>query len=362
MEVSFVDLAALHEPIREELDGAIASVVDKSAFILGDHVEKFEEEWAKYCGTKYALGVSSGTAALHLALLAAGIGKGDEVITVANTYFATAEAISYTGATPVFVDIDPATCNIDPFLARDAVTDRTRAIIPVHLYGRVADMDNIMQIAQEYSLVIIEDACQAHGATYREVRAGSIGHIGCFSFYPSKNLGAFGDAGAVVTDDPNYYSVMKKFRSHGQETKGWHPRIGYNYRMDAIQAAVLSVKLPHLDDWNERRRAIAAYYDRRLMDVRLPKGDKGHVYHLYAIHNRNRNHIRDYLTAHHVSTGLHYPTPIHLQMPYYFDGETLPHTEASAKEELSLPMHPAMTFEEAEYVAKTIEESGYVYG
>jgi dTDP-4-amino-4,6-dideoxygalactose transaminase len=264
VKIPLVDLRAQHDPLRPALIAAIGDVIDRNAFAGGPFVERFEQEFAAFCGTRHAVGVGNGTDALWMALAGLGVGPGDEVITVAHTFMATAEAISLCGATPVFVDIDERTYTMDPALIEPAITRRTKAIVPVHLYGQMADMDPIMEIATRHNLFVVEDACQAHGAEYRGRRAGSIGHAGCFSFYPGKNLGALGEAGAVATNDDALSEVMRVFRDHGQTTKYRHERVGWNARMDGIQAAALSIKLKNLKDANERRRENAALYDRFL--------------------------------------------------------------------------------------------------
>src|SRR5262249_28396607 len=347
--------------IKSEIDAAIAGVLESCQFVLGDEVAAFEEEFAAYCDARYAIAVSSGTSALHLALLAANIGPGDEVITVPFTFVATVSAICYTGARPVFVDIDPRTFNINPDAIEAAITDRTKAIIPVHLYGQPADMDPILEIARRRGLAVIEDACQAHGAEYKGRRAGSLADIGCFSFYPGKNLGAYGEGGMVVTDNAEYARTIRMLRDWGAEQKYHHVLKGYNYRLEGIQGAVLRVKLRHLETWTEARRAAAARYDRLLAGsgVATPKAMAyaRHVYHIYAIRTSNRRALQDALHAQGIQTGIHYPTPVHL-LPAFADlgyarGE-FPYAEQAAEEVLSLPMFPELTAEECEVVARAV--------
>ena len=287
MNVPFVDLKTQYQNIRGEIDPAIGEVVSSAWFVGGPRLKTFEEEFASFCGAGHAIGVSSGTAALHVALVAAGVGSGDEVITAPNTFIATTEAITLAGARPVFVDVEPESCNIDPGLIEKAITGRTRAIMPIHLYGQPADMDPILEIARRHDLTVIEDACQAHGAEYRGNKVGPLGHIGCFSFYPGKNLGAYGDGGMVVTNDPDLAGTVRMLSNHGQKEKNRHPREGFNYRLDAIQAAVLGVKLKHLERWNAMRRDHARLYNELLagLDVKTPveKEFAKHVFHLLSL-------------------------------------------------------------------------------
>src|SRR5579885_2659456 len=309
--IPYADLKAQHRAIKPELDEAIARVLESGEFVLGSEVAGFEEEFAAYCGARFGVGVNSGTSALHLSLLAAGIGPGDEVITVPFTFVATVAAIGYTGARPVFVDVDPLTYTMDPKLVERAITNRTKAILPVHLYGQSADMDPIMEIARRYNLLVIEDACQAHGARYKGRRVGSIGDLGCFSFYPGKNLGAYGEGSAVVTNSSEYARTVRMLRNWGEETRYHHVLKGYNYRLEGIQGAVLRVKLRKLDQWNELRRAHANEYTRALSGscVGTPRiADYGaHVFHVYAIRTTKRAEFRDHLTTLGIQTGVHYP-------------------------------------------------------
>jgi len=350
MHVPFVDLRQQHDAIAESLKASVMRVLDSQVYIQGPEVEAFEEEFAAACHTSHAVAVNSGTAALHVALAVLGVAPGDEVITVSHTFIATAEAISAAGAVPVFVDIDPDTYLMDPALLEAAITPRTRAIIPVHLYGQIADMDRILAIARRHHLPVIEDACQAHGATYKGRPAGGLGDIGCFSFYPSKNLGAIGEGGAAVTNSPDLAAAMRRLRDHGQSRRYYHDVVGYNYRMNAIQGAALRVKLPHLGEWNARRREHAALYSRLFLGLPLatpierPECDS--VYHLYVVRLEDRDGLRAHLSAHNIGTAVHYPVPVHLQAAYaglgYRRG-SLPVTEATVDQIVSLPMFAELT-------------------
>jgi dTDP-4-amino-4,6-dideoxygalactose transaminase len=315
--IPFLDLAAQYRTIKDEIDEALARVVSKSQFILGPEVEAFEEEFARYCGARHAVGVNNGTSALHLALLAGGIRPGDEVITVSFTFVATVEAILYAGARPVFVDVDPRSCTMDPSKLEDAVTPRTRAILPVHLYGRCADMDPIATVARRHGLLLIEDAAQAQGAAYKERRAGSLGDLACFSFYPGKNLGAFGEGGAVVTSDSELARTVRMLRDHGQSSRYNHDTVGYNARLEGIQGAVLRVKLRYLDGWNEARRVRAGRYRARLGGVPVAFLDDvpyaTPVHHIFPVFTKERTALQEHLRTKDVGTGIHYPAPVHLQ-------------------------------------------------
>jgi dTDP-4-amino-4,6-dideoxygalactose transaminase len=365
MKVPFLDIKAQDKSIKGEINDAIQQVLDSCAFAGGPFVEKFERNFAKYCQSKYCVGVGSGTEALWLALLALGIGPTDEVITVPNTFIATAEAISICGATPVFVDIDEQTYTINPDKIEAAITPKTKAIIPVQLFGQMADMDTIMGIANANNLFVIEDACQAHGAEYKGRRAGSIGDAGCFSFYPGKNLGAYGEAGAVTTNNAELADKIKALRDHGQIKKYHHRLIGWNSRVDGIQAAILSVKLNHLDDWNNKRRKIAGHYNEKLAgaDGLLRPFEAPfarHVYHIYAIRITGRDKLLARLAAKEIYCGIHYPKPIHLQNAYRFldlPQKSFPKTEICADELLSLPMFPELTAEQIDYTAFEIKRS-----
>jgi dTDP-4-amino-4,6-dideoxygalactose transaminase len=361
--VPFVDLKAQHAPIRGEIDQVIREVIDNAAFIGGRFLADFEQSFARFCGVEHAVGAGSGTGALHMALLAYGVGPGHEVITVAHTFAATVEAILHAGASPVFVDVDPATYTMDPAQIEAAITPRTRAIIPVHLYGQCADMDAINAIAGKRGLVVIEDAAQAHGARIGERRAGSLGEMACFSFYPAKNLGAFGDAGMVVTRDAEKARAVRLFADHGSPDKYHHTILGYNYRCDAIQAAVLNVKLRRLKQWNEQRRRAAQKYGELLggiEGVTVPAERFYHVYHLYVIRVAERDRLREFLSKRSIATGLHYPVPMHLQPILAGHAQAksgaLPVTERVVGEILSLPMFPDLTDAQVVEVAGAIRE------
>ncbi len=364
MKVPFVALAKQHKVFKSEILSMISHALDEAAFIGGENVAKFEEEFAEFCNTSHCVGVSSGTDALRFALIAVGIGAGDEVITVPNTFIATTEAITQVGARPVFVDIDPVTYNMDVSQLEGVVTDKTRAILPVHLYGQAADMDPIMELARKFNLSVIEDACQAHGALYKGNSCGSMADAGCFSFYPGKNLGACGEGGAVVTDNAELAGSVRMLRNHGQKEKYIHEIEGYNGRLDAIQAGILRIKLKQLKDWNDARIGIAACYQRLLSDIpfiRLPQEATYAtrcVYHLYVVLAEKRDELRQYLYAKGIETGLHYPVPLHLQKAYehlgYKKGD-FPVAEQVAEKLLSLPIYPEMTEAQVEYVADSIK-------
>ena len=362
--IPFVDLKAQYASIRTEVNAAIQGVLDSCQFTLGSEVAALEDEYAKYCQAKHAIGVNSGTSALHLALLATGVEPGDEVITVPFTFVATASAIHYCHARPVFVDIDPHSFNMDPNRVEAAITKRTRAILPVHLYGQCADMDPLRDIARRHGLALIEDAAQAHGAEYKGRRAGSLGDIACFSFYPGKNLGAYGEAGMVVTDSDEHARKLRMLRDWGAEKKYEHVLKGYNYRMEGIQGAVLRVKMRYIEAWTEARRAHAAQYDQLLgaQGVSTPQVMPGarHVFHIYAIRTRQRANRIDALRARGVSTGIHYPHPVHL-LPAYADlgyrGGDFPHSEQAANEVLSLPMYAELTADQCRQVADAVLET-----
>ena len=365
MRVPFLDLSAHHAPIRGEIDAAIDEVIDCGAFAGGPFVAEFEEDFAAYCGCAYAVGVGSGTDALWLTLLALGVGPDDEVITVPNTFMATAEAITYCGAKPVFVDVDPLTYTMDPTLIEDAITSRTKAIIPVHLFGQPADMDPILEIARSHGLTVIEDAAQAHGAQYKGRCAGSIGDAGCFSFYPGKNLGALGEAGAVVTGNSELQKRIRILRDHGQIHKYHHTMIGWNARMDGIQAAVLGVKLQHLERGNELRRLHASKYDEALKGFEhlitpFVADYSRHVYHIYAIRVPGRDEIMGLLAEMGVACGIHYPVPIHLQNAYQslgYETGAFPIAEKAANQFISLPMFPELTSDQVDIVTKAMKKA-----
>lgn len=362
MRVPFLDLKAHHEPLREEILAAIGEVIDTSAFAGGPFVARFEEEFAAFCGSPHAIGVGNGTDALWFALLALGVGPGDEVITVPMTFMATAEAISFCGAKPVFVDIDPQTYTMDPAQLEQAITRRTKAIVPVHLFGQMADMDPIMEIARRHGLPVVEDACQAHGAEYKGRKAGTIGVAGCFSFYPGKNLGAFGEAGAVVTADARLKEKIQMLRDHGQARKYHHTVVGWNGRMDGIQGAVLRIKLRHLARANAARRAHAQLYTRLLANVEevIPPHEASYgrsVYHLYAVRVQNRDAVLRRLTERGIGCGVHYPIPVHLQEAYRHLGlcrGSFPVAEQCANEFLSLPMYPELASAQVRLVAEEV--------
>jgi len=384
--VNFFDLSVQHHRLKEELLEAMRATLDSGRFALGPMVERFETEFARFCGAEFAVAVNSGTSALHLALLGLGVGEGDEVITAPNTFIATTEAISMCGAKPVFADIDPETRTLDPSAVEKALTENTAAIVPVHLYGTPAPMEELMAVAGAKGISVVEDACQAHGAecftrwkggtkgehpSWKKV--GTVGHAGCFSFYPAKNLGALGEGGILVTDDGDLARRARALREHGQEEKYIHVREGFNYRMDAIQGAVLSIKLRHLDEWNAARRELAARYDEGLkgLDISLPvePGYARSVYHLYVIESENREKLRTHLAGKGVATGLHYPVALHLQRAYeclgYAEG-SFPAAERSCAQVLSLPIYPELEASGQELVIEAVrgfcesavEESG----
>ncbi len=348
--IPFLDLKAQYQGIRQEVTAAVHEVLESGQFVLGEAVAAFEREFAAYCGVAHAVAVNSGTSALHLALLAAGVRPGDEVITVPFTFVATAAAIEYAGARPVFVDIDPETCTLDVNQLERAITKRTRAILPVHLYGRPADMDPILQVARRRALTVVEDAAQAHGAEYRGRRVGGLGDLGCFSFYPGKNLGACGEGGMVTTNESAHARTLRMLRDWGQESKYHHVLKGFNYRMEGIQGAVLRVKLRRLEEWTEARRACSRLYDRLLrgagVETPKPVPDGRHVYHVYAVRAPGRDGLQEALRRQGIQTGIHYPIPVHLQ-PAYADlgyaAGAFPHAEQAAREVLSLPMYPELT-------------------
>jgi dTDP-4-amino-4,6-dideoxygalactose transaminase len=366
MRVPFLDLQIQYQQHKEELDAAIQQVLDTSAYVGGPAVGAFEEDFAAYIGASYVLGVANGTDSLFLALKACGVGVGDEVITAANTFIATAEAISMTGAGVVLVDCDPDSYTIDPKKIEDAITPQTKAIIPVHLYGQPADMDSVMEIARKHDLKVVEDACQAHGATFEDRRVGTIGDVGCFSCYPGKNLGAYGDAGIAVTNDEEIARKIRLIQNHGGTKKYVHEVVGWNSRLDTIQAAVLQVKLRYLDEWNAKRNEHAAAYQELMADlpVRVPRViNKSHVWHLFVIEVDQRDDLAKHLAERGVATGIHYPSPLHLTEAYadlpYGKG-SFPVAEASSERILSLPMYPEMTREQIEHVVDAIHQFSVV--
>jgi dTDP-4-amino-4,6-dideoxygalactose transaminase len=361
MLIPFVDLKAQYHSIKPEIDTAIARVLESGEFASGSEVVAFEKEFAAYCQANYAVAVNSGTSALHLALLAAGVGPGDEVITVPFTFVATVAAILYTGARPVFVDIEPRSFTMDVNQIESAITPRTKAILPVHLYGQPADMEPILEIAGRFALRVIEDAAQAHGAEYKNRRVGAIGDIGCFSFYPGKNLGAYGEGGIVVTKHSEHAEKAKLLRDWGQKEKYQHVLKGYNYRMDNLQGSILKVKLRHLDTWTEARRANANVYNDLLSKTELiTPGEmpySRHVYHLYVVRSIRRNALQQDMSREGIQTGIHYPIPVHLQPAYadlgYHTGD-FPRSEQAAHEVLSLPMSPQLSGTKQERVATAL--------
>lgn len=362
-KIELVDLKRHNSFFAQQMAQKFTDIVSSGNFILGQEVAAFEEEFAAYCGVSFAVGVSSGTDALFLVLLSCGVGEDDEVITVANSFFSTTMAITMAGARPVFVDIDPITYTIDPDLIEKSITSKTKAILPVHLYGQPAEMGPIMEIARKRGLLVVEDACQAHGAMYNGRPCGSLGDAGCFSFYPTKNLGALGDGGAVTTNDPTIAERVRLMRNYGQQSKNCHICHGFNSRLDSLQAALLMLKLPHLKNFNSKRRANAKMYS-SLLDCKgviAPRSAPStvHSYHIYALRTSQRDELRDFLAQKGVATGIHYPVPAHLQVPFmalgYKTGD-LPQTEKHCSEVLSLPMFPELTCEEIEYIALSINQ------
>jgi dTDP-4-amino-4,6-dideoxygalactose transaminase len=361
--IPFVDLKAQYHSIKTEINFAIANVLESSQFVLGNEVAAFEEEFAAYCQAQYAVGVNSGTSALHLALLAVGIGPGDEVVTVPFTFVATVAAICYTGAKPVFIDIEPGSFTMDVTQLEKAITKRTKAILPVHLYGQPTDMDPISEIARRYKLKVVEDAAQAHGAEYKGKRVGGLGDLGCFSFYPGKNLGAYGEGGMVVTNNPDYARTIRMLRDWGQERKYYHDLKGYNYRLDGMQGAVLRVKLRNLETWTEARRKHATQYNQLLKNsgVQTPqeKDYARHVYHIYAIRTSQREALQKALNKQRIQTGIHYPIPVHLLKAHADLGHKrgdFPYSEQAANEVLSLPMYAELSQEQIEKVTTVMKE------
>jgi dTDP-4-amino-4,6-dideoxygalactose transaminase/acetyltransferase-like isoleucine patch superfamily enzyme len=358
-----VDLGAQYRELKNHIDVAFQDILNSGVFILGPHVEAFEEAFASYCTVDHAIGVNSGTSALHLAMLALGIGPGDEVITCAHTFIATIEAIAYTGAKPILVDATSDACVMDVAQVESAISPNTRAIIPVHLYGQPVDMDPLIEIAQAHELAVIEDAAQAHGSTYKGRKVGSLGTAACFSFYPTKNLGAYGEAGAVVTNDPEMAQRVRHLRSHGESTRYHHDLVGYNNRMSALQGAVLNIKLPYLDEWNAQRRHHATAFTTRLTDlpltlpIEVPYAQ--HVYHLYVVQADRRDELYDRLRANKIIVSIHYPIPVHLTPAFAYLGYeagSFPVAEHLAKQVLSLPLYPEMTIEQIERITAMVHE------
>ncbi len=361
MNIPLIDLGIQHRNLRSEINSAIEGVLDRSDFILGQEVAKLEEEFAAYCGTKYAVGVDSGLSALELSLRAFGVGVGDEVIVPAHTFTATAAAVTFAGAKPIFVDVSPETLCIDVRKIEAVITPHTKAILPVHLYGLPADMDRIWAIAEKHNLIVVEDACQAHGAMYKGRRAGNLGDVAAFSFYPTKNLGACGDAGMITTNDVTAVEIIRAMRNCGQKTKNVHELSPFNHRLDNLQAAILRVKLRYLDQWIVSRRRLAAHYNKLLAGSNIVTPaepvDCEHVYHLYVIRSQNRDALQTHLKERGIGTAIHYPNPVHLQ-PFYAQSGTLPGqflvAEKICTEILSLPMYPELTKEQVEIVALEI--------
>ena len=363
MKVPFLDLKEQHRRLGGELRGAIDRVLESGWFVLGPEVEAFEDAFARYLGCRRLVAVNSGTAALHLSLLALGIGPGDEVITVPYTFIATAEAITAVGARPVLVDVDPVSYTMDPGKVEAAITEKTRAMIPVHLCGQPADMQPLTAIAEQHGIAVVEDACQAHGAQYRGRQAGTLGTAGCFSFYPSKNLGCCGEGGAVAANDAGLAERVSMLRNHGSHGRFDHSFPGFNFRMESLQGSVLSTKLKHLDEWNHARREIAKHYDQKLagsgVTVPAEMPYARHVYHLYMIQAPERDRLREALAARGIETGLYYPVPVHLEKAYshlnYRAGD-FPVSEGLAQHSLSLPIYPEMGLDAVDYVASAIQE------
>ena len=360
--IAFVNLRAQYDAVKPQLDAAIASVLHRSAYINGPEVDELQAWFAAYCGVRHAIGVSSGTRAIELVLRGLGVGGGDDVITSANTFIATAAAISAAGARPVLVDVDEATGNLDPNAVESALTTKTKAIIPVHLYGRPAAMDELRAIAKRRDVALVEDAAQAHGAKYRGAKAGSLGTAGCFSFYPTKNLGAFGDAGIVTTDDDELAARIRLLRDHGRVSKYEHDVVGYTARLDNLQAAVLRVQAEKLDEWNARRRQAARWYDELLPQNAIRTSDDPRdecVYHLFVVRVPRRDELRAHLEACGIATAIHYPIPVHLQPAYRELGYSVgnfPVTERLTREIVSLPMHPFLTRSDVQHVADAVAD------
>ncbi len=361
VKVPYLDLKAQYRSIKPEIDAAVRGVLESGQFVLGPEVAAFEQEFAAYCSTAECVALNSGTSALHLALLAAGIGAGDEVITTPFTFVASVAAILYAGARPVLVDIEPRSFTLDPAKIESAITPRTKALLPVHLYGQPADMDRIMQIGRRHGLIVIEDAAQAHGAKYKGRTVGSIGDMACFSFYPGKNLGAYGEAGAITTSNPDFARTIRMLRDWGQDRKYHHLLRGYNYRMEGFQGAVLRVKLRHLEQWTESRRALVRQYNELLADCDLETPAEmpwaRHVYHVYTVRAKQRDHLEAALNDDGIQTGIHYPVPVHLQPAYadlgYGPG-AFPEAEAAAAQVLSLPLYPELSPEAVAQVGEAV--------
>lgn len=364
LTIPFVDLKKQYYCLRQEISTSFEALFKSTSFIKGPFLEKFEESFAKYTGTKYCIGVASGTDALHLSLVALGVEKDDEVIIPVNTFVATAYAVLYVGAKPILVDIDPKTYNIDVNLIEKNITKKTKAIIPVHLYGQPAQMDKIMLLARKYKLAVVEDACQAHGAVHKGKKIGSFGDLAAFSFYPGKNLGAYGDGGAITTNSPRFAKILRSLRDYGSSTKYLYDRIGYNSRLDSIQAAILQIKLKYLTAWNQKRRKLADHYNKKInAEIPLIKTPVIHkqaisVFHLYVIQTPKRDRLINFLTSRGIETGIHYPKPLHLQKSLkklgYKKGD-FPVAEKLSNKILSLPMFPELTFKQQDYVVESIK-------
>ena len=360
--IPYLDLKTQYQTIKPEIEKAVLRVLQSGQYVLGEEVQAFEEDFAAYCHTRFAVAVNTGTSALHLSLLAAGIGPGDEVITTPLTFVATIAAILYTGARPVLVDVEAKTLNLDADCIVSAITPKTKAILPVHLHGKPARMEAVLQISQKWNLCVIEDAAQAHGAEVGGKRTGSMGLTGCFSFYPSKNLGAYGEGGAITTDDPKIEQKIRMLRDWGMGKKYHHDLRGFNFRMESLQGAILRVKLKHLEKWIEARRILARRYTEKLMDVPLQvpeiPEEVRHVYHAYAVMVENRDELREYLASNGIQTSIHYPIPVHLQKAYadlgYKAGD-LPNAEAACQKLLSLPLYPEMTTAQVDEVVETLK-------
>src|SRR5580698_7555259 len=364
VKVPYLDLKAQYQSIKPEIDAAIARVLESCQFVLGPEVTSFEQEFATYCGAAECIALNSGTSALHLALLAAGVEPGDEVITVPFTFVASVAAVIYAGAKPVLVDIDPRSFTMDPAAIERAITSRTKAILPVHLYGQSADMDPIMDVARRHGLVVIEDAAQAHGAKYKGRTVGSSGNMTCFSFYPSKNLGAYGEGGAVTTSNPEYARTIRMLRDWGQDRKYHHLLKGFNYRMEGFQGAILRVKLRHLERWTEARRAVVNLYNQHLADSGVETPTEmpwaRHVYHVYTLRSEDRDGLQASLQADGIQTGIHYPVPAHLQPAYAdlgYGRGAFPHAETAAQQVLSLPLYPELSAQAVAEVAAAVKRA-----
>ncbi|WP_406696213.1 DegT/DnrJ/EryC1/StrS family aminotransferase [Singulisphaera sp. Ch08] len=361
--IPLIDLKAQYAGLCDDISEALREVADSSTYVLGPQVKEFENAFAAHVGARHCVGVNSGTSALHLALIAAGVGPGDEVITVPMTFIATTWAVNYVGATPVMVDVDPVSYTMDVDQVEAKITSRTRAILPVHLYGQPAALEPLLEIGRRYGIPIIEDAAQAHAARYRGRGAGTLGQSGCFSFYPGKNLGAYGEAGAIVTDDDRIAARLRSLRDHAQSQRYHHDEIGFNYRMDAFQGAILGIKLRYLEGWTEARRRLAATYLERLADlpIQLPTEapELRHVWHLFVVLHPERDRLRDQLEARGIGAGLHYPVPVHLQKAFahlgYREGD-FPVTERIARECLTLPLFPEMTASQQERVVDALRD------